>query len=124
MQPVQQVAGFQTSELHSSVQAGRQKLYRYLTAAVLDNLQNCVYPNKCLPEQLRDCYQAVLNSLLLDGSIVERCNDAFIPFAARAGMVLERGVFGAIRRCASPCQSLRQVVSAARPGSSEPILTR
>ena len=72
---------------------------------MLDNLQNCVYPNNRLPEQLRDCYQAVLNSLLVDGLILERCNDASIPSAARAGMVFEWGVFGATR--CSQTQPLR-----------------
>ena len=59
---------------------------------MLDNLQNCVYPNNRLPEQLRDCYQAVLNSLLVDGLILKRCNDAFIPFAARAGTDRSEGL--------------------------------
>jgi hypothetical protein len=59
---------------------------------VLDNLQNCAYPKNRLPEQLRDPYQAVPNSLLVDALILERCNDASILFAARAGMVFERAV--------------------------------
>ena len=72
---------------------------------MLDNLQNCVYPKNRLPEQLRDPYQAVLNSLLVDGLILERCNDAFILFAARAGMVFQWGVFAATR--CSQTQPLR-----------------
>ena len=58
---------------------------------MLDNLQNCVHPKNRLPEQLREPYQAVLNSLLVDGLILT----AFILFAARAGMVLPWGVFAA-----------------------------
>ena len=98
MQPVQQVVGFQTSKLHSSVQACRPKPDRYHIAAVLDNLQNCVYTKNRLPEQMRDPYQAVLNSLLVDGLILAIWNDAYIVFAARAGMVFEWAVLVATRR--------------------------